>query len=115
MLRSIKCHKKILQARTTLQANDNVPMSDSSWHLVCLDFSDSMKDCSSAKMVDLCSSEILAVIDLEFMTIPRKVISVVGVTTFCGLIGALIWWHSWIMEFKFSSHSVDPAVRKLSR
>lgn len=94
MLRSIERHKKILPAGTTLRVNDNLPMSDSSWCLVRLNFLDSMKDCSSAKMVDLHSSEILSVIDLVFMTMPRKVISVVGVTTFSGLIGALMWWHS---------------------
>jgi len=74
MLRSIKRRKKILPAGTTLQANDSLPINDNSWHFVRLRFLDSVKDQISAIIADFRSSEILAVIDIVSITIPKNVI-----------------------------------------
>jgi len=62
MLRSIKRQRKIRPAGTTLHTNDNLPMSESTWRLVCLRFSDALNECSSSKMDNFLSSEIMAVI-----------------------------------------------------
>jgi len=86
--------------------------------MVLLGFLGSVKDCGSIKIANLRSSEMLAVIAIVSIAMPNKVICVVGVTTFSGLIGALMWWHSWSIKSRFCWHSRDhgdPAVRKSSR
>ena len=89
MLRSMSQRKKMRPTGTTLHANDSLPISERSSHFECLCFTKEQKDCRSAKMQDLCSEEMLAVIDSVLITMPKNVICSGG-TTFSGLIGALI-------------------------
>ena len=66
-------------AGTTLHANDSLPISERSSRFERLRFTEERKDCSSAKMEDLRSEEMLAVIDSVLITMPKNVICAVGV------------------------------------
>ena len=71
--------KKMRPTGTTLHANDSLPISERSSHFECLCFTEEQKHCRSAKMEDLRSEEMLAVIDSVLITMPKNVICVVGV------------------------------------
>jgi len=117
-LRSIKRHRKVRPAGTTLHMNDSLPIGESTWRLVRLHFFDALNDWSSAKIDDLQSADILAVVEVVSMSMPKNVIDAVGFTTFSGLIGALTRMQIWSMVSKFcwrSDYPAGPAVRKSSR
>ena len=62
---------------TTLHANDNLSISERSSCFERLRFTEERKDCSLAKMENLRSEEMLAVIDSVLITMPKSVICVV--------------------------------------
>ena len=74
-------------AGTTLQANDSLPMRESNSRLT--HFLRCINDYTS-RIKDLRSSEMLAVMVLVSITIPKNVIWVLGGITFSALMGALI-------------------------
>ena len=87
--KSIILHRKILPAGTTLQANDSLPISDKSCCLIHL--RRSIIDCSADNNSCFHSLEMLAVIVIVFITIPRNVMLVDGPSTLVSLTGALIF------------------------
>jgi len=86
----LNCHAKINEAaqkdatswynyQLVQLYNDSLPISERSSHFECLLFTEEWIDYSSAKMEDLCSEEMLAVIDSVFIAMPKNVVCVVGV------------------------------------
>ena len=88
VLRSINLCKNMRPSGTTLHANDNFPMRESNWRLV--HWSSCMVVIISWDSADLRSSDILAVMAIVSITMPRNVILVVGRISFSVLMGALI-------------------------
>ena len=80
---------KLLSAGTTLQANDSLPISDENCCLVHLRHS--VIDCSADNNSCFRSLEMLTVIVIVFITIPRNVMLVDGPSTLVSLTGALIF------------------------
>jgi len=109
MLRSIKRQRKILLAGTTLHMNDNLPISESTWCLVRLCFSDAVNECSSSKMDNFLSTEIMAVTVIATISMLKNIIRGDGLTTFSGLISTLILLQTCITQSKFHWHSDKPA------
>ena len=98
------CRKNIISASVNLLAilllcslavivgdvDTSLPISERNSRFKRLRFTEEWKDCSSVKMEDLHSEEMLVVIDSVLITMPKNVICVVGGTAFSGFIGTLI-------------------------
>jgi len=74
----------------TLHAKDSFLITDRIWHFIHLHFFKDQKSCISSRIAAFQSSSMLAVIVAASITIPKNVSLVVSVTTFSGLIGAMI-------------------------
>ena len=72
-------------AGTTLQAKDSLPMRESNYL-----FTHILRCINDSRIKDLRFSEMLAVMVLVSITIPKNVIWVLGGITFSALMGALI-------------------------
>ena len=120
-LLSMSLRKKILPAGISLHTNDNLPMTDSNSHFVHFPFLLSdlhNRDCSEWIISCFCSSEMLTVIVVVLIVIPRNVRCVVGPSIFKGFTGALRLLHTANMLERLSAHSWEagvPAVKKSSR
>ena len=90
---SMSLHRKILSAGITLHAKDNLPIRESNWHLMHLEWCNN--DCIDNMRSHLRLSVMLAVIVDVSISIPRKVRRVVGPSIF----GAFILWHKKSMEY----------------
>ena len=99
-----------------MQANDSLPMMDSNSRLV--HFFEVLNARIADSNDDFRSEEILASIVIVSSTIPRKVMRVVGPSTFSVFIGAPIRLQSDNMWAKLCWHVLElggPAVRKSSK
>ena len=100
--------KKILPAGISLHANDSLLMMDSNSHFVHFSSSHSdlcSRDCSEWIRSCLHSSEMLTVIVVVPIMIPRNVRCVVGPSIFEGFTGALRLLHTASIVERLLAHS----------